>query len=436
MRRLHHTLRNILGLILVVALTAGAVWLLAGSRPRPVPSAPEVIAGLPAAPSQQSPLPTPTAPLRAPSASPTPTAAPMPYLFGEPRVVLTHTAAIGISGWLPDSRQLLLTIRRADAITETIETLDVTTGERHVFGERAAMDRSPVWLPSVGKVAFTRLEDLQGDQWGRVDLWISAADAARAREPVLRGVHWAIGGQALPLAAIAYPQAALQSLSDQGQRTDAVEVELRALGLDVEGPLSSLQVVASPTSPTLAVFDRTNFYLVDLKPPRIRRIDLGQEASESRGYGPRHAILARWSPNGRQLALITTIGEPIYSYTSLALLNAASGDQTQVDVGIRYVTDAAWAPDSRHLVILAQVRVDEVGIGHDGLYLANADSGTVQRVLISNEFSGWGLALGWSADGHYLAIRCPRILHTDPPMGEDGLCLVRVERTTAEKNKP
>lgn len=109
MRQLDRTLRNILGLILILALTAGAVWVLANSRPRRPQSFPEGVAGLSSTSSQQSPLPTPTTALRAPDASPTPkiapppntsptpTTAPMPYRFGEPRIVLTNTAAIGIS---------------------------------------------------------------------------------------------------------------------------------------------------------------------------------------------------------------------------------------------------------------------------------------------------------------------------------------------------
>lgn len=451
MRWLDRTLRNILGLILILGLTAGAVWLLAGSRPRRPQSFPEGAAGLSSTSSQQSPLPTPTTALRAPdasptpkiapppNASPTPATAPMPYLFGEPRIVLTNTSAIGISGWLPDSRQLLLTIRRANVITETIETLDAVTGERHIFGERASIDRPPVWLPSVAKVAFTRLEDLRGDQWGRVDLWISAADTARAHEPILRGVNWAIGGNvgnAVPLVALTYPQAVLQPLSDQGKRTDAAQVDLRALGLDVEHPLSSLQIAASPTSTTFAVFDQTHFYIVDLEPQRVRKIDLGQEASESRGYGPRHALLARWSPDGQRLALLTTVGEPIYPYTDLTILDVHTGKKLDFPMDNRRMFDFAWAPDGLFLAVIADNMI-EPGMAHYKLSLVDAVHGISQTELADAEFMGLRHeTIAWAPDGQWLAISCAVLDEDNGLMQQFGrICIFPVDHVLSEDNK-
>ncbi len=121
MNRTVRMLRNGFALLLLVALAAGAAWLITQSRPRP-----EQAAG--------SPLPTPTA-VRSPTptqralqATPTSKALPAPtgtsspifptstppgispssYMFGEPQVVLTHTTGIRLAGWLPDSRRLLI----------------------------------------------------------------------------------------------------------------------------------------------------------------------------------------------------------------------------------------------------------------------------------------------------------------------------------------
>jgi hypothetical protein len=184
---MNHTLRilrNGLGLFVLLALAAGAVWLIAHSRPHPPQAA-------------GSPLPTPT-PVRSPTprqpapASPTPVATQVgqrvpyctfpggepperggpgldKYEFSEPQVVLTNTGSIAIVNWLPDSNRLLVTRSYPKSYRERIETVDIRTGEVQLYAERDHHNGKPVWLSAIQGVAYsTVLEDQIELRVGRV----------------------------------------------------------------------------------------------------------------------------------------------------------------------------------------------------------------------------------------------------------------------------
>ncbi|RMF40878.1 MAG: hypothetical protein D6755_13065 [Anaerolineae bacterium] len=51
------------------------------------------------------------------------------FQFSEPRVVLTHTSAIGIAGWLPDDQRLLITKDIPGTNRQAVETVNTQTGE-------------------------------------------------------------------------------------------------------------------------------------------------------------------------------------------------------------------------------------------------------------------------------------------------------------------
>lgn len=88
------------------------------------------------------------------------------YQFSEPEIVLTSKTAIGIASWLPDGKRLLIT-RSVGNGRETIETLDIRTGETLVYAEREGAAGKPVWIDDLNAVAFaTSVKDRQ-------ELWIS-----------------------------------------------------------------------------------------------------------------------------------------------------------------------------------------------------------------------------------------------------------------------
>jgi hypothetical protein len=89
--------------------------------------------------------------------------------------------------------------------------------------------------------------------------------------------------------------------------------------------------------------------------------------------------------------------------------------------GISYITDATWAPDNHHLVVLFRVRRDDQGFGYNGLFIVDSSTAEYKRVLTEHEFGGgelgWGLS--WDPMERHLLVNCPT--HT-----EGRMCLVSV----------
>jgi len=51
-------------------------------------------------------------------------------------VVLTHTSAVGIAGWLPDGERLLITRDIPGTNRQSIETFNTRTGEIQIYAQR------------------------------------------------------------------------------------------------------------------------------------------------------------------------------------------------------------------------------------------------------------------------------------------------------------
>ncbi len=120
---------------------------------------------------------------------------------------------------------------------------------------------------------------------------------------------------------------------------------------------------------------------------------------------------AQWSPNGRIRAAILApgaqAGAPI-QVTRLQLFDTVTGRETIWDDAPRFVTDIAWAPNSRWLAVLGVTEVTDEGAERAQLYLLDADEGETR--LAREEFFGggmWGQQLAWSPDGMRLAVGCP-----------------------------
>ena len=148
----------------------------------------------------------------------------------------------------------------------------------------------------------------------------------------------------------------------------------------------------------------------------------------------KHAWVARWSPNGRYLAIVRGWGYfPHGDFSDLDVLDTLTGKQYiqafSPDVkGMHFVTDIAWAPDNYHLVAIGQVSafphcaskcMEDV----NRLYLVDFISGKADLLFPSFQFSSdmEGTNLAWSPDGS-------KILATCWDGSESRLCLVPVQR--------
>lgn len=180
MRRLMNVVGGLLGVLAFGALAIALVLMTRGSG-RSAGSSPQAFQS-PVEMSTPLPYPSPATPT--PPGSPsTPTAAPTPihrctfvaspaslepgspleaYQFSEPKIALTHPAAIGIAGWLPEGQQLLITRDVHGTNRQSIDVFDVQTGELSPYAERDGSSGKPVWLAALKAVAYLTLVAEEG----------------------------------------------------------------------------------------------------------------------------------------------------------------------------------------------------------------------------------------------------------------------------------
>ncbi len=444
---------GLLGLLALGALGVTLTLTLGGSPngPQPAPQAPQSPIQTPTQPPGPPPAPTSTPtpiPRCAVAARPAPAepAAPLEtYRFSEPQVVLTHTSAIGIAGWLPDGQHLLITRLIPDQPREYIEVFNPQTGELRRYGERHSLPGKPVWLAAHQAVAFA---DVAPDQ--QLVLRISRGETAI--ETPVSGLGSSFlaaspdGQQVVFFTQTAPNRPEVFDVAQARRQSYPLTLpltpwqDLSALGQQY-GP-EPYRTVWSPSGNQIAFYNDTGFYLVDLPSGQICEVDLGFEESEAR-YGKRWAFYAQWSPNGRYLAMLTTIGETPVGFTDLTLLDISTGElrsthpEWYIEPGHYYVTDLAWASNSRDIVVLVTAKVDEMGASFDQLYLTGIATSEFRPLLPSWYFGGpWGGSLAWSQDDLQLGVLCPKPLQTDPPTAEDRLCVIAVDHGSVEGGQP
>ena len=464
MKRLLRITGGLLGLLALGALAIALALTFGGLR-RDVK---------PASQAFQSPIETPTQPPYPPPATPTPsgplatpTVAPTPvphctfagrpvpsepgppldaYHFSEPQVVLTHTSAIGIASWLPNGQRLLIARDIPSTNRQTIETLNIRTGEIQVYAQREGANGKPAWLSGLGDVAYSTLTGQHHE------LWLSWGDPGRV-ERIASSV------EGLSLIADPTGQRLLyfpSLVSGQPRLLDVASRVEQAMSLNVAQwqypkypkPVQSMltpsafQITWHPDGSRLVLYAQPWIFLFDMRSGQVCEIDLGRSEPENM---PIWALEAKWSPNGRYLALITTgsfpgqasgTGAPIL-YTELTIVDIETGTlQTlqpapDINGGQHYVTDMSWAPDSRYLAVLGVVHMTETGSEKAGMFIVDVTRGEFQQVLSEHDFGGglWSWQLAWAPSGSQLAVNCPT-----PEEGR--LCIISVRPKGAQEEQP
>jgi len=459
MNRTARWLRNGLGLLLLLALAAGAAWLIVQSRPR----APQT-AG--------SPLPTPTAvrsptPSRSPSPTarqPGPPASPTPaatrvgqrvpyctfpggeppekggpdldkYEFSEPRVVLTSTtyAYIDIANWLPDNNRLLITRSYPKSNRERIETLDIRNGEIQLYAERDQHNGKPVWLPAIGGVAYSTIPTTNaGPQF---ELRISRIRPVETEVIVASdGVDIGLGFSLAVDPSGKHLMYLVDRTNGRLQNWDTVERTNQATAFNIAewgpplepGKRYVAQPFWSPNGTQLAVFAHSTLFLVEPGPNRVCEVMI---------QGWVLTTYSQWSPNSRYLAMIVT-GEqpdPLVHSSYLAVLDTLTGQQRNIQLQTSpvYIMDISWGANSQYLTAMAHVPAVQQGKGRppDKLFLVDTITGEVRPMLPERGFGGGsieGEQLAWSQDGHDLAVKCPLWPETQAAIIEDRICLITV----------
>ncbi|HAJ36780.1 MAG TPA: hypothetical protein DCL15_13935 [Chloroflexi bacterium] len=436
MKRILNLVGGLLGLLVLIGLAVVLAMTFGGLQR----------AAEPASQAFQSPIETPTQPPYPPPGTPTPpgpaatpTVVPTPvppctfagqpapvepgppfeaYQFSEPRVVLTHTSAIGIAGWLPDGQRLLITRLIPGQPREYIEIFNTQTGELQRYGERHSLPGKPVWLAAHQAVAFV---DVGPDK--QVVLRISRGETATVETPIsdLTGSFLGVSPDGRQL--VFFTQAS----QDRPEVFDLAQPQRATLPAAL--PLmrwSPYRISWHPQGHQIAFYNETGFYLANLPLGRICEVDLGFEESEAR-YGKRWTFDVQWSPNGRYLAALTTAGNPPVHFIDLTLIDTNTGELRRLDLGLQYLYAITWAPNSHDLLVIGEKGTNESGLVLHGLYVVNATTSDARQMLADYQFVSigtWGGA--WSPTGQAIALACPVVAPEEQLMIEGRLCIITV----------
>jgi len=448
-------LRSGLGLLLLLGLAAAATWVILQSRPR----SPQAAQGSPlATPTAWPPQPpSPTARPPGPPPLPAPAAGRVPlcafpggtpperggpgldkYEFSEPRVVITNTFALDIAGWLPDSNRLLVIRSAPDGAL--IETVDVRSNARTVYGVQQSRGYGrPFWLPQAQAVAYLDYEWLdQRRGLTRDILWVGQGAPQQAQRAydnvppasvVIDPGGYLIlfsGGAGQPPEA---PEAARHFFQVQSLPFAPDEWRYPKYPASLSSNLryQGFVAVRRPGGAHVAFYTDPYLFLFDNGQARVCEVDLGLGPGEDRS--PRFPIAAKWSPNGRYLAMITTARFPgqLLTFSGLTVLDTVTGELSQPRLPTRYVTDIDWAPNSQHVLALGDTG-EVKGRPEFRLLLVDPTTGDVRQMLPQRTWgvtgSQWGWQMAWSPNGRELAIKCPVVLDAEPTVVESRVCLI------------
>lgn len=365
------------------------------------------------------------------------------YSFGDFEVVATNTAGLLVSQWLPDSHTLLYTARNSDSQERTIKTLDLATKESRVWG--AYTSGYPLyWLQDHDALAFLDISHTPDPEHSV--LLHPAYPFTVIRESGAKPEQ--IFTESSLQDVVVDPQGTFLQFSDS-RNTLALDLSfakefVTIIELPIDANTASYAKFESsdeslPLTPryyaaqrgdgsAFAIYSYLNFYLYYPEKSVICEVDLGTTVPTSE---PKSAVEARWSPDGRYLALITAVQFPgaLAQFLDLTILDTVSGQQSQIDLG-GTVYEIEWSPESDALLGLVRIRGDGRQDERQILLLTQIGDQRSKPLLVNGDVgfgTGWDSQMAWSSDGRNLAITCPIFdsMHID--VKEDRICVSVVE---------
>ena len=369
---------------------------------------------------------------------------PEEYTFSEPQVVLTapHGNVYHIAEWLPDNQQILITEDLQNGFVETndnssqesISLYNLEKGESKVLAIRQETQGLPSWHLGLNAVVYPIMHYFDIDRANRTykltrQIWVSYGEPDR--------VHMLADN--LPQLSFAIKPDGTETvyLSDKElYKWDKSLKPLPSVPIDQDKwdyakkqrndiPISYKMAWQPGTSLIFLYSDGAleggYTFILDADTGKICNLNF-------KGW----ALGARWSPDGRYLAIIrSTVYGFTFSTSNLTLLDTVTGNLTTLTIippeveGLHYIDGLAWAPDNRHLLAIGNIFMpDNTQIETQNqwlLYLVDVVSG--QSIHVEPEYKNFTSSpdnsLAWSPDGSKLVIHCPTI-------GVDHICLISV----------
>lgn len=350
------------------------------------------------------------------------------YQFSEPKIVFTSKAAIGIAGWLPDGERLLIT-RSVGNGRETIETLDIRTGETVVYAEREGAAGKPVWIDDLNAVAFaTSVKDRQ-------ELWISYGKT-NERDIIAADVTgWSLANDRDRVVYFS------PSIGDIPQIWDSRSKLSTAINADLsKWKYSKLpnnvcpaqqgktfSAALQPNGTKMAFFGRAWFFIFDTTTEDICEIDLGK----FNGI-PVSVLRADWSRDGRYIAMRTSAFYPgdLVPFSNVVVIDFATGKQFTVPLTVPFVYDIAWSVNNQFLAMLGADQSEyKRGSSASRFFLTNILEEAPPKIVFDRLFGGGATddwQLNWSPDGEKIAVKCSTWLKTQVAITDDHICIIEI----------
>jgi len=334
------------------------------------------------------------------------------YAFSEPRVVLTNTLGLRIAGWISDEEVLILKSLKPGRIVESIEILNVKSGETQKLDEGRFAD-TPLWSSTQKALTYLRYDETE-KKWYLI--WQKVGDEAiqlesNVRLPILLTAD---GG-----GAVAY------SIS----RGNLAGIEILPTGQkNVQFPFGSYKppfptpyewaykTVIGPNDRWQAVFNIEHFLLFNSRNGQFTEFSLG----ERRELGNLWALDAQWNPDGKRLAVKVTAGRLPNPYSSLLILDIENKCSRELSISRPfYIYEMAWSPGGRYLLVSGEIGTTQAGYPIIEYRLLDLITGQERKVNLWNADTG-GVYFDWSPDGKNIIINC-----ATPERG--ALCIITVE---------
>lgn len=342
--------------------------------------------------------------------------------FSDPEIVRRSPNDIILVGWLPDSQRVLLTHdNHRDVQRQSIELFNPNTGEIQVFAERRISQLLPVWLESLKAVVYPEMIVLD-DTKQPMDFIYNILISKGGSENTLTIAedisisNLAVNSTKDQFAFMADNQFITQS--DQAQTTRVVDFDISKWEYPKEYSWHYFPYNTAwrPDSSQVAMYNDGYFFMVDTETAQVCEINI-------EGW----AGVARWSPDGRYLAIVRTFGPIPVDQSELVVLDTATGKQYTLGSpemdgkpDVTNISDIAWAPNSINLIIIGEVQISGER-DNRGLFFVDFINDHSIPILPEYSFGGgwWGTNLIWSPDGTQLIAACPT-------GEEERLCLIDV----------
>lgn len=337
-----------------------------------------------------TPLPTIDSPL--PTPQPTGELTLNDYEFSEPVTKLVKEHGVPILGWLPDNQRAIVI---ANELFE-IQTLDVSTGFTVSYGSTGPTSAKVVWLTGYEKMAF-----LQTTPEG-IFLNISSDAASQPIVPTTRRLNRdAIASNGNQVMVLEMGASMPRLFNGAGDEIPLAPIDLHLFGINPIDPYTLGPFMEwHPYDSKVAIWGKQGFVVYDTVSGNVTPYELHTD----QGYW---ALSAKWSPNGQKIALAYAQHDPPFNIMWLKILDVSTGNLDDLPVSLSWISDIAWAPNSRQLLVGGHRLIQEQRLFE--LYLVDSYTKASRRIYSVSENFQAGFRdsdIAWSSDGSRLLYGC------------------------------